>query len=73
MSTDPCRRDENRTQRPSGEKDGFESNFASGTSIRSFVPSAFAMLTLATWAIRVSSQDFCFGVDTGLAALRMRA
>jgi len=30
-------------------------------------------LTPATAAIRVGSQDSCFGVDTGLVALRMRA
>ena len=29
--------------------------------------------TRATSAIRVISQESCFGVDTGLAALRMRA
>ena len=34
---------------------------------------AVTRLTLATSAIRVISQDSCFGVDTGLAALRMRA
>jgi hypothetical protein len=34
---------------------------------------AVTRLTLATWAIGVFSQESCFGVDTVLAALRMRA
>ena len=63
-----------------GERDGsilaavFESGCGGSQPSESGVLlGAVTRLTLATSAIRVISQDSCFGVDTGLAALRMRA